>query len=57
MQVRIAINHCLQFIDYYYYYYYYCKQQRTIRPLTGCNTQHCIHDTMLELRKISFATF
>ena len=33
------------------------KQQWVNRPLTCCNIQQCIHDTVFELCKISFAIF
>jgi len=33
------------------------KQQRAIRPLTCCNIQQCVHDTVFELRKMSFAIY
>jgi len=39
------------------YFIYYYKQQRAIRPLTRCNSQQCIHDTVFVLRKIIFAIF
>jgi len=35
------------------FHFIYYKQQRDIRPLTFCNIQQCIHDTMLELLKIT----
>jgi len=43
------------FISIFIYY----KQQMANRPLTCCNIQQCIHDTVFELGlcKISFAIF
>ena len=38
-------------------FFIYYKQQRANRPLTCCNIQQCVHDTVFELRKISFAIF
>jgi len=51
---RIALGPSC-FISIFIYY----KQQRANRPLTCCNIQQCIHDTVFELGlcKISFAIF
>ena len=48
---------CPSWMEAFFMCFVYYKQQRAIRPLTGCNKQQYAHGTMLKLCKTSLGVF
>ena len=48
----VALEFCFVLCRTTFYLFIYYKQQRANRPLTCCNIEQCIHDTMFELSDI-----